>query len=80
MFWNTKSKVQQPTPVIPDAEIDIEGLPIASIERRIEDETIIEFWPPGTNWRAIECTVEQHNGFVRRFREKLRNAKAPNRY
>lgn len=55
------------TPV-PDAEIDIENLKIRAIERT-GNQTYLAF--DGDGHYYLECTLEQHNSFVERFRAKL---------
>lgn len=69
MFCNLKSNI------VPDAEVNIEDLSIISIERR-GDETYIELINNTREYLAIECTVDQHNGFVQRFRKKIQRNKS----
>lgn len=78
MFWNKKEKEKD---VFIDAEIDIENLPIAAIERNnAYGYTVFTFAPPAESDYAkesfmddwtIRCTIEQHNNFVARFRKTL---------
>lgn len=61
--------------VIPDIEIDIEHMPVCSVERINKRETEVCFikdgYPSNGHAQVYFCSIEQHNDFVTRFRLKL---------
>ena len=75
-FWNP---IPQPEELdeAPDCEIDIEGLSIVAIERDVNDNgdecTALSINASGESLYIIS-TLEQHNAFVKRFRDKLNRA------
>jgi hypothetical protein len=65
-MWRNKNKKQ-----VPDAEIDIENQPVFSIERR-GSYTVVAFYTNDIGDQYVQCSLDQHQRFVDRFREKIR--------
>jgi len=65
MWWN-KNKKQ-----VPDAEIDVENQSVISIERR-GMHTVVTYSSVDIMDNSVVCSLDQHQRFVDRFREKIR--------
>jgi hypothetical protein len=66
---------KKPAPAAPaptkvwDIEFDIEHMPVMSIERDEDDQTVI-FFNTGSAW-YLDCDEAKHADFLRRFRLKI---------
>lgn len=68
-IWKRKKSDGVKIKVIPEREVDIEGQCVKSIDRS-NGVTCFSFDDPIVDL-YMYCTLDQHNGFVDRFRRKL---------
>lgn len=68
MWFKKKEDFVKKTPL--EVEIDIQSLPICAIDRD-GDETVFILKDDHLDDIYLECSVEQHNSFLNRFRSKL---------